>query len=179
MSITSPRWRPMTNADLATVGAIAAQVHIAYPEDAAIFAERLALHPAGCFVLDGDTTPAGYVISHPWRAAEPPPLDTLIGSLPSPASTYYIHDVALLPHGRGHGAGAAMVALLLRHAVAVGADNVSLVAVNRSVLFWQSQGFEVIENQALAKKLTSYGADAVYMVRTAIDPDRNGGLASD
>jgi ribosomal protein S18 acetylase RimI-like enzyme len=157
----------MTIADLDAVNAIAAQVHVAFPEDAAIFAERLALYPAGCFVLDraGDGI-GGYVISHPWRIAEPPALDTRLGSLPAPASTYYIHDLALLPHGRGHGAGAAMVALLLRHAVAEGLDNISLVAVNGSVRFWRSQGFEVMDNHALAQKLASYGADARYMVRT-------------
>ena len=94
----------MTAADLPAVNAIAAQVHVAYPEDAAVFAERLTLHPAGCCVLDGGTGVAGYVISHPWRIAEPPALDTLLGALPAPASTYYIHDIALLPAARRGGA---------------------------------------------------------------------------
>ncbi|ABD07916.1 GCN5-related N-acetyltransferase [Rhodopseudomonas palustris HaA2] len=168
MSMTSPRWRPMTAADLAAVNAIAAQVHVAFPEDPAIFAERLALYPAGCFVLDREPDGiGGYVVSHPWRIAEPPALDTLLGRLPAPASTYYIHDLALLPQGRGLGAGAAIVARLLRHAVAAGLSNISLVAVSGSVAFWRSQGFDVMETQALAPKLASYGADARYMVCTA------------
>ncbi|WP_322516683.1 GNAT family N-acetyltransferase [Rhodopseudomonas palustris] len=168
MTTAATLWRQMTAADLAAVNAIAAQVHVAFPEDAAIFAERLALYPTGCYVLDRERDGiGGYVVSHPWRIAEPPALDTLLGSLPSPASTYYIHDVALLPHGRGNGAGAALVALLLRHAVAVGLDTISLVAVNGSVPFWRSQRFEVMENHALARKLASYGVDARYMVRTA------------
>ncbi|MGP9812142.1 GNAT family N-acetyltransferase [Rhodopseudomonas sp. NSM] len=160
------RWRPMTAADLAAVNAVAAQVHVAFPEDAAVFAERLALYPAGCFVLGGDGDGiSGYVVSHPWRIAEPPALDTLLGSLPSPASTYYIHDVALLPHGRGHGAGAAVIALLLRQAVAAGLDSISLVAVNGSRRFWHRLNFHEMENPALAAKLASYGPDACYMVR--------------
>lgn len=41
----------MTAADLGAVQAIADRVHVAYPEDAAVFAERLRLFPDGCWVL--------------------------------------------------------------------------------------------------------------------------------
>ncbi len=50
----SPLWRAMTPGDLPAVLAIADVVHPDYPEDAAIFAERLALYPAGCRVLERD-----------------------------------------------------------------------------------------------------------------------------
>jgi len=39
------KWRPMLAADLPHVKALADAVHTAYPEDAAIFAERLRLIP--------------------------------------------------------------------------------------------------------------------------------------
>jgi len=154
----------MTTADLAAVNAIAAEVHAAYPEDPAVFAERLALHPAGCWVLDGCSGVAGYVVSHPWRSAEPPALNSLLGALPSPASTYYIHDIALLPAARRGGAAAAILATLMRHAAAL-ADNISLVAIGGTVQFWQRQGFAIVSDPKLAAKLKSYDSDACYMAR--------------
>jgi len=154
----------MTAADLPAVGAIAAHVHVAYPEDDAVFAERLALHPAGCFVFEGGDGVAGYLISHPWRHGAPPPLNSRLGSLPAPATTYYLHDIALLPEARRGGAASAILETLARHA-ATQADNISLVAVAGTVQFWQRQGFAVVADPALAAKLRSYDADACYMQR--------------
>ncbi|WP_328516527.1 hypothetical protein [Tardiphaga alba] len=47
-------WRPMTAADLPIVKSLADIIHPAFPESEAVFANRLALHPDGCAVLDGD-----------------------------------------------------------------------------------------------------------------------------
>lgn len=158
-------WRAMTPRDLPAVNAIAARVHVDYPEDAAVFAERLALYPAGCFILQGNTEPIGYLISHPWRFAAPPALNVQLGALPAPASTYYIHDIALLPQARGSGAAAAAVCILIPLARAQRAGNISLVAVNNSVQFWRHQGFHIYVDDALAQKLMSYDGNARYMVR--------------
>ncbi|MCP9626431.1 GNAT family N-acetyltransferase [Rhodopseudomonas palustris] len=161
-------WRPMTAIDLVAVNAIAAAVHVDYPEDAAVFAERLALHPQGCYVLgaadSSDAGLAGYIISHPWRLGEPPALNALLGAVPSPASTYYIHDIALLPRARGSGATDAVLATLLPHAATI-ADNVSLVAVGGTVPFWRRHKFASRDSSALTRKLASYGTDASYMTR--------------
>jgi hypothetical protein len=56
----------MTLIDLPAVMATAAQVHPGYPEDEAVFAERLALAPQGCLCLERERPLAGYVVSHPW-----------------------------------------------------------------------------------------------------------------
>jgi ribosomal protein S18 acetylase RimI-like enzyme len=164
MTALPPHWRPMTAADLPSITAIAAQVHLAYPEDASVFAERLRLHPDGCFALQADSGVAGYVISHPWTYAAPPALNALLGNLPSPASTYYLHDIALLPEARRGGAASAILATLTRHAAAI-ADNVSLVAVAGTVQFWQRQGFAAVADPALDAKLKSYDGEACYMLR--------------
>ncbi len=156
----------MTPRDLPAVDAIAARVHLAYPEDAAVFEERLALYPQGCFMLHAGAAPIGYLISHPWTFAAPPALNVLLGALPAPASTYYIHDLALLPQARGHGAAAAALNAVVAQARGENAGNISLVAVNNSVQFWRRQGFHSHLDDALAQKLASYGADACYMVRT-------------
>ncbi|MCG6207054.1 GNAT family N-acetyltransferase [Rhodopseudomonas sp. HC1] len=169
MSTTALQWRAMSAADLDAVNAVAAAVHVDYPEDAAVFAERLALHPQGCYVLsdiaDGDAEIAGYLISHPWNLRQPPALNALLGALPSPASTYYIHDIALLPVARGSGAAAAILAPLMRHAATI-ADNISLVAVGGTVQFWSKQGLARIADPALDAKLRSYDAEACYMMRS-------------
>ena len=104
-------WRAMTAADLPAVKTLADIIHPAFPESAAVFANRLALHPAGCEILDGHGGPKGYVLSHPWHDCSPPPLDAVLEPVTSP-STYYIHDLALLPETRGSGAGAAIVGIV-------------------------------------------------------------------
>jgi ribosomal protein S18 acetylase RimI-like enzyme len=165
------RWRAMTTADLAAVDAIAAKVHPFYPEDASVPAERLELYPDGCRVLDAARQDgmggavSGYVVSHPWHLGKPPALNVLIGRLPERASTYYIHDLALLPEARGSGAAGAIVRQLLRHAAESDLGTVSLVAVNNSVRFWQRYGFDVVDLPEMRSTLSSYDNRARLMVR--------------
>ncbi|CCD91606.1 conserved hypothetical protein [Bradyrhizobium sp. ORS 375] len=156
-------WRAMTSSDLAAVDAIAARVHPDYPEDTSVFAERLRLHSEGCRILAAAAV-VGYVISHPWHLGPPPALNVLIGSIPEAASTYYIHDLALLPEARGSGAAVGIVTMLVAHARKLGLPSVSLVAVNGSAPFWAKQGFAVVGEPA-DHKLMSYGADARLMRR--------------
>jgi len=174
--MTEPRlnWRPMTPADLPLLLAIADVVHPSYPEDAAVFGERLALFPAGCLVLephrkDGVGGPGakliGYILSHPWTYAAPPALNSPLGALPTPPTTYYIHDIALLPEARGTGAADAIVGQLIKLAETLGLPNLSLVAVNNSVAFWQRHGFVLTRVPALDAKLRSYDEAARFMVR--------------
>lgn len=158
-------WRPMAAVDLPAVCAIADRIHLAYPEDDAVFAERFHLYPEGCATLVCDGKPAAYAVTHPWRYAEPPALNVMLGALPEPPTTYYIHDIALLPETRGTGAGSAIVEAVIAHAASTGVPNVSLVAVNKSVPFWSRFGFEVTDEPRLAAKLLTYDADARFMVR--------------
>jgi GNAT superfamily N-acetyltransferase len=155
----------MTPADLADVMAIAAQVHPAYPEEQAVFAERLLLSPEGCLCLADGTTPTGYIVSHRWRLGEPPELNTLLGAIPGDASSWYIHDLALLPVARGRGAAEQIVGRLADLARAMRCSSLSLVAVNQSLGFWERQGFQPVRDAALDRKLASYDAAACYMVR--------------
>jgi GNAT superfamily N-acetyltransferase len=156
----------MTPADMTAVDAIAAVVHPAFPEDEAVFIERLTLHPAGCRLLIMSDQPAGYALSHPWRSGSLPALNALLGVIPADSDTYYIHDLALLPAARGSGAAAALVDELKGHAIELGLPGLSLVAVNDSAGFWRRQGF--VEHPAgdAAEKLASYGKDARLMTCT-------------
>ena len=139
--------------------AVAEIVHTDYPEDEAVFIERLALYPAGCFALDGAAGLQGYLISHPWHQGAAPKLNTLLGTVPAERDTYYIHDLALHPAAQGAGAASAIIRRLL--AETVGFRRHALVAVNASVPFWSRHGFR----PATGPDIASYGADALYMVR--------------
>lgn len=157
------RWRPMTRTDLATVAQIAALVHPAYPEDPAIAAERLALDPAGCFMLDGEAAPIAYLLSHRWMDGDPPTLDTHLCALPPHPNVWYIHDIAMLPHARGLGAAAVIVTELETLARSHGLHRLALTAVNNSAPFWRRHGFIEAMTPTLAEQLASYGPDARYM----------------
>lgn len=154
----------MARADLAAVHALSRRVHPAYPEDREVFAERLLLYPGGCFVCEDGRRHLGYAISHPWLRQSVPALNARLLALPQPGDTYYIHDIALAPEGRGTGHGATIVDLLKRHARENGFGDITLVAVNRSTTFWQRHGFVAQATPALGKKSLSYGHEAAYMV---------------
>lgn len=158
-------WRAMRAADLPEVMAVADAVHLGLPEDQAVFAERMALYPEGCLVLqmpDGEI--AGYAISHPIVAGQPPQLNSFLGEIGAEAGEYYIHDVALLPKLRG--SGLAKVAILKLLQQARGFDRVALVSVYGTADFWGRFGFAKSPRD-MSAKLAAYGADAVYMTREA------------
>ncbi|MHC2338160.1 GNAT family N-acetyltransferase [Bradyrhizobium sp. USDA 4454] len=159
-------WRAMETRDLQGVNSVAGRVHLNYREDAEVFAERLRLYPKGCFVLKGRRAGiVGYVVSHPWQFRQPPALNALLKKLPVPGSTYYVHDIALLPAARANGAASDAVRQLIAHATEARFPNVSLVAVNDSEQFWERHGFHTFEDATLSKALATYDRYARYMVR--------------
>lgn len=158
-------WRAMQPADVPGVVEVA---RLAFPhhfEDRSCFAERLALYPAGCFTLEIAGRVAGYLIAYPWTAGSAPPLNSLIGALPADASVIYLHDLALHPRARGKGLTSGIIDRLAMQARADGWDAIALVAVNEAAGFWARAGFAAVDGPAMAAKLTSYGANAVYMQR--------------
>lgn len=165
MTAASWVWRRMEPGDVASVSAIARIVHPSFPEDDAVFAERVPLYPAGCRMLVGDAdAPQGYVLSHPWRGA-PPKLNSFLRILPVP-DVYYIHDLSVLPAQRGAGAASQGVRDLLAQARGEGMSRAALVAVNHSVPFWSRLGFAIADDPAMRRALASYGDDARYMTMT-------------
>jgi GNAT superfamily N-acetyltransferase len=141
MSAAAAHWRPMRAADLPIVTAISDAVHGAFTEPMATYAERLALYPQGCHILDSDGEAIGYLITHPWRLGAPPKLGAVLDALPTEPDSYYLHDIALLPAARGQRAGEAAVALVLDLARAEGLKMVELVAVAGADAYWQRLGF--------------------------------------
>lgn len=158
------RWRFMTSADLPTVMAVADAVHPDFPEDEVVFANRLELHPTGCAVLENGGAIKGYVISHPWVFQAPPALNSLLTMVSEP-STFYIHDLALLPEIRKSGAGTVAIDMVVARARLMQLPNMTLVAVNNSVHFWQRHDFKIMRDAELDHKLLSYGEHARFMIR--------------
>lgn len=155
----------MTEADLDRVAEIAT---IGFPnhfEGRPMFANRLALSPRGCFVLETADGLEGYLVAYPWRAEAAPVLNTLIEAIPTDAAVLYLHDLALTPAVRGRGWSKPAVAAVVDLAKAGGWTTIALVAVNDAVDFWSGHGFEVRETPEMAAKLASYGSDARYMTR--------------
>ena len=166
-------WRLMTSEDMPRVQVLADSIHVCHPEDLEVLAERQRLYPQGCLMLTEDQQAIGYALTHPWHYGEPPPLNGLLGKLPAAPTTYYIHDVALLPVARGKGYAVQAADRLIAHARAAGFGNLSLVAVNRSQAFWERVGFCVLSITGLDAKLASYGPDAALMVRDLASPIRD------
>ncbi len=156
-------WRPMLPSDIAAAHALSDIVHPGYPEDRAVFEERLRLYPAGCYVLASADALKGYALSHPYVKDSTPALNTLLGALPDHCDIYYIHDIAILPEARGGNAGKAIVMFLKAHARATGFDTICLVAVNNSAPFWERHGFVVADVEGMRAKLDSYGSGVAYM----------------
>lgn len=153
-------WRAMRADDLAAMAALAERIHVDYPERPEVFAERLALCPAGCLALESGGALVGYALAHPWAGA-PPPLDTLLGALPSAPDHFYLHDVALAPQARGRGEARAALAALDDAARRLVLDEMRLVAVSGSAPVWARLGFAASGAPCPA----SYGDDAVAMRR--------------
>ncbi len=158
-------WRSMTGFDLASVEAIAAQVHPGFYESPEVLAEKHALYRDGAYLLEVSDRPAGYVLSHPWTFGSAPALNARIERLPADTDTFYIHDLAILPVARRVGAAGFIIAALEKHARARGFPTMTLIAVNNSRGFWERHGFGVVELPALADKLMTYEPDARLMAK--------------
>ena len=160
------RWRAMEVEDLDRVMAIAEVVHPDYPEDRAVFAERLALYPDGCAMAEADGACIGYIVIHPGRLGVPPPLDSPLGTLPEAPDCLYLHDVALLPAARGLGLGVAALERMDALAARQGFRWLALTSTPGARAFWDAQGFLPQDGgPGLAAKLESYGGGMTYMTK--------------
>lgn len=155
----------MAKGDLADVCRIAALCHPDFPEDDAVFREKFMLSADTCFILEKENSAFGYIIAHPFTIGFIPPLNRLLGHLPEESDTLYIHDLALLPPARSGGNGKKAVKLMIERAKEKKLATLSLVAVNGSGPFWQTNGFFPASfSQQLKEKLLTYGGDACYMM---------------
>jgi GNAT superfamily N-acetyltransferase len=161
--IGAPAWRAATPSDVERIHAVAAVAHPAFPERVEVLGEKLRLFPSGCFVLAEAGAVLGYALSHPWLSTDVPALDRLLGALPDAPDCLFIHDVALLPRARGHGAARAVLDRLERTARERRLRLLTLVAVADTATFWGRLGFEVACGSPTGKDVQAYGPAARFM----------------
>ena len=151
----------MEQSDLPIIHELSNRIYLGrYHEELVIFEEKFRLFPQGCFALEYDSSEIiGYCFSHPWMLEIPPALNTLLGTLPINASTYFIHDLAIAEAYRGNG----LATLLLRVVSTIAKINrlrhVTLIAVNGS---WPAPGSEDTELGVLMEPEVGHGATEVY-----------------
>lgn len=168
--------RRMSAADLPGVLEIQAQC---YPgnllEGIEAFASRLTLSPATCMVAisSGDGALAGYLFTHPWPRRSLPPLDGVLQPSaddgPAAAMTWFVHDMAVAPAGRGSGLAPRLYEAALQAALEAGLQHSRLIAVQAAADWWRRLGYAPMAAQhaaAHARKLACYGPGALIMERT-------------
>ncbi len=161
-----PFWRPLRRGDLSAVVAIADALHPAARERLEVFEEKHSLFPEGCFALQVDDAVAGYLISHPWRLGDVPPLDAFLVRLPDAPNCLYLHDIAIDRAARGHGCAAVAVDLLTAIARRRALGALALVALYGADALWERLGFTRDADAGLAMKMKGYGEGAVFMRKT-------------
>ncbi|MEP9400677.1 GNAT family N-acetyltransferase [Sphingomonas sp. VNH70] len=157
-------WRSATAGDAPAVAALARAALGDYGEAAELYAERIALAPAGCHVLTAGDRIVGHCISHPWRRFAPPAMHALLGAIPDDADCWYLHDVVVAPEARGQGAVERLLPVLADAARAAGIGTLALIAVGGADRYWARLGFHAAGGGA-----TGFGPDARYMERPVAD----------
>ncbi|CAG2154175.1 hypothetical protein LMG31506_05013 [Cupriavidus yeoncheonensis] len=169
--------RRMTAADLP--GVLGVQAHC-YQNDLLegidAFASRLALSPATCLVASAAEGPAlaGYLFTHPWPQRSLPPLDGVLKPFTHDRTeaapmTWFVHDMAVAPAGRGGGLALRLYEAALQAALDAGWQHSRLIAVQAAADWWRRLGYApMAAHQAAmhAGKLACYGPGALIMERT-------------
>ncbi len=155
-------WRPATVSDAPAIAALAKAELGDYGEAADLYAERIALAPAGCHVLVVNDRVVGHCISHPWHRAAPPAMHAMLGGIPMDADCWYLHDVVVAREVRGARAVEHLLPILTDAARQRGIDTLALIAVGGADGYWAKLGFHPVVSGA-----DGFGADAVYMERAA------------
>ena len=152
--------------DLKNVLFIQAECYIEVePESLASLQSRLEISPDTCWVVCEDKQVVAYLICHPWVEDNIPALDTKLKSIPQGAQVFYIHDLAVGIAHRGKGIGQTLVKETLSYAQNKKYKKAKLIAVQKSLKFWQSFGFQKLNSLSLENKLTlkTYGLGSIAM----------------
>lgn len=160
--ITMTLIRQQTTADLSAILAVQS---LCYPSDFIESAETLQrkqeLAPETSWLIEQKGQIMGYLFCHPWHGATPPALKQKLQQIPTLTDRFYIHDLAIIPAGRGKKLAEQLLQHALSWAQQAHFSQAMLVAVLGADAFWKKHQFT-----ALATPLSaSYGADAVCMLR--------------
>jgi len=170
--------RPMVLSDLPAVLAVQASCYSGgLLEGESALASRLALSPSTCWVAHEPAqrgTLAAYLFTHAWPEDSLPPLDGVLDDgwrqhAAPDTLTWFVHDMAVAPAGRGAGLAPRLYAVARAAAHAAGLRRSRLIAVQSAAPWWRRLGYAPAPAQTAARhagKLAAYGASAVLMERT-------------
>ena len=162
----------MRAADLPAILGVQSQCYgHALVESMDALASRLQLSPSTCWVVAlPDNAVAAYLFTHAWPEASLPPWNGgLVRDWPDNTPlTWFIHDMAVAPIGRGAGLANRLYDAAREAAVSMGLRTSRLIAVQSADSFWRRLGYAplgTIDAAPHASKLATYGADALLMER--------------
>lgn len=162
----------MAAADLPAVLAVQAQCYgDALLESSEALASRLALSPGTCWVaVLPDDTLAAYLFTHAWPEDMLPPWNGLLTRdwSDDETLTWFVHDMAVAPIGRGAGLAARLYAAAEQSARTLNLTSSRLIAVQSASAWWRRVGYTTLAESEAAPhtaKLATYGADATLMER--------------
>lgn len=165
--------RAMRHDDLPAVLAVQAAC---YPpsmqEPAATVLARCKAAPGSCLVALDREGVCAYLFGYRSRLGVVTPLGA--GFEPAPdADTFYLHDLAVAPRGKGRGLGRALVARAWAWAGGQGLRASALVSVQDTRAFWTGLGYRAaaLDCGAARAALASYPGAAHYMTRPLTGPD--------
>jgi GNAT superfamily N-acetyltransferase len=151
-----PLIRPLVPQDIKQVLAVQSVAYVKeLIEGEATLLAKLALFPSGCWGAQDGANLVGYIFSHPWRSGELVPLDHTLTSLPSIPDSYYIHDLAVAPSHRCRGVSTLLLERVFAMAGESGLRRFSLVAVQKSEVFWERWGFRTVAQVPYGAGLTA------------------------
>jgi GNAT superfamily N-acetyltransferase len=138
--------RPLAVADMPAVLAVQAQCYgDMLLESSDALASRLALSPDTCWAAAlPDGALAAYLFTHPGPKTRRP-LDGVLARdwMPDAALTWFVHDMAVAPVGRGMGLAQRLYAAARDAALADGLRSSRLIAV-QSAAVWRRLGYATI-----------------------------------
>lgn len=164
-------WMPMSEEAVGRLSPIMEKAYPHLPDETTSFYQKRALYPEGCFILVPEAEPEhilGYVIAHPWRLNDIPPLNSVIEVLPGGCDVMYLHDIALLAEAQGIGAARAVLTKLDALAGRDGYSQIAITAIPQAVDYWHKRGFEEVHVPQLDEKLMEYGIGSKYMLHKVI-----------
>ena len=135
-------------------------------ESSDALASRLALSPLTCWAAAlPDGSLAAYLFTHAWPEDALPPLDGVLewDWPPTTALTWFVHDMAVAPVGRGMGLAQRLYAAARDAALTTGLKSSRLIAVQSAAAWWRRLGYAPVAGGRHAEKLVAYGDDAVLM----------------
>jgi GNAT superfamily N-acetyltransferase len=158
--------RPICDADWPAIDRIQRACFPATAIESQEVLQSIARHsPESCLLAETDV-PLAYVLAHPWRPDDLPPIQALLPGLPAEASSLFVHDLAVTPEARGTGLAQRLVEELLAWARRRGLLHGSLVSVQDSRRFWERYGFEArpdLTERFRATVAQFYQVDFVFM----------------